>query len=158
MPTNINDLEKTVNSSLTTSIKVSKINFNQLYIDIEIENLISSILFLKTNEKCKFKQLIDITAVDYPEKEERFKIVYLLLSHEYNLRIVINSYINEKTNVPLHYIKIRDPEKGLSCRINLDLNNNNLINLDKFKSTYKSGKSKIVEIWFQIYLNFFSKE
>ena len=59
---------------------------------------------------------------------------------------------------PLHYIKIRDPEKGLSSRINLDLNNNNLVNLDKFKSTYKSGQSKIVDVWFQIYLNFFSKK
>jgi NADH-quinone oxidoreductase subunit C len=100
MPTNIYDLEKTVNSGLTTAVKISKVNFNQLYIDIEIENLISSILFLKTNEKCKFKQLIDITAVDYPEKEKRFKIVYLLLSLELNLRILINSYINEKDDVP----------------------------------------------------------
>ena len=100
MPTNIYDLEKTVNSALTTAVKISKVNFNQLYIDIEIENLISSILFLKTNEKCKFKQLIDITAVDYPEKEKRFKIVYLLLSLEHNLRILINSYINEKDEVP----------------------------------------------------------
>ena len=100
MSTNINDLEKTVNSSLTTAVKVSKINFNQLYIDIEIENLISSILFLKTNEKCKFKQLIDITAVDYPEKEKRFKIVYLLLSLENNLRILINLHINEEDEVP----------------------------------------------------------
>ncbi len=100
MPTNIHDLEKTVNSGLTTAVKISKVNFNQLYIDIEIENLISSILFLKTNEKCKFKQLIDITAVDYPEKEKRFKIVYLLLSLEHNLRILINSYINEEDEVP----------------------------------------------------------
>ena len=57
-------------------------------------------MFLKTNEKCKFKQLIDITAVDYPQKEKRFKIVYFLLSHENNLRIIINIYIDEKTKVP----------------------------------------------------------
>jgi len=57
-------------------------------------------LFLKTNEKCKFKQLVDITAVDYPQKIKRFKIVYLLLSHENNLRIVININIDEKSTVP----------------------------------------------------------
>jgi len=56
--------------------------------------------FLKTNNKCRFKQLIDITAVDYPEREKRFKIVYLLLSHENNLRILININIYEKTPVP----------------------------------------------------------
>ena len=100
MSTTVTDLERTVNSSLTTTIKKSEINFNQLFIDIDIENLISTILFLKTNEKCRFKQLIDITAVDYPEKEKRFKIVYLLLSHEKNLRIIINIHIDEKVVVP----------------------------------------------------------
>ena len=100
MPTTVTDLERTVNSSLTTTIKKSEIKFNQLFIDIDIENLISTILFLKTNEKCRFKQLIDVTAVDYPEKEKRFKIVYLLLSHENNLRIVINSHIDETVVVP----------------------------------------------------------
>ena len=100
MSTTVTDLERAVNSSLTTTIKKSEINFGQLFIDIDIENLISAILFLKTNDKCLFKQLVDITAVDYPEKEKRFKIVYLLLSHENNLRVVINVPIDEKTIVP----------------------------------------------------------
>ena len=100
MSITVNDLERTVNSSLTTSIKRSEINFGQLYIDIDVEHLISSILFLKTNDKCRFKQLIDITAVDYPEKEERFKMVYLLLSHENNLRIIINVNADEEKTVP----------------------------------------------------------
>jgi NADH-quinone oxidoreductase subunit C len=100
MSISIIDLEKIVNSGLTTSIKRSEINFDQLFLDIKIENLISTILFLKTNDRCRFKQLIDITAVDYPEKEERFKIVYLLLSLENNLRIIINVNLEEKTIVP----------------------------------------------------------
>ena len=100
MSITVNDLERTVNSSLTTTIISSEINFGQLFINIESYNLISSILFLKTNEKCRFRQLIDITAVDYPEKEKRFKVVYLLLSHENNLRISINMNIDEKTPVP----------------------------------------------------------
>jgi len=100
MSITVNDLERTVNSSLTTAIISSEINFGQLFINIESYNLISSILFLKTNEKCRFRQLIDITAVDYPEKEKRFKVVYLLLSHENNLRISINMNIDEKTPVP----------------------------------------------------------
>ena len=100
MSTTVNDLERTVNSGLTTAVKKSQINFNQLFIYIDVEDIISTILFLKTNEKCKFKQLIDITAVDYLQKEKRFKIVYLLLSHENNLRIIININIDEKTTVP----------------------------------------------------------
>ena len=99
MLTTVNDLEKTVNSGLTTTIKRSEINFNQLIIYIDVEDIISTILFLKTNEKCRFRQLIDITAVDYPQREKRFKIVYLLLSHENNLRIIINTNIDEKETV-----------------------------------------------------------
>ena len=100
MSITIFDLEKIVNSGLTTSIKKSEINFDQLFIDIKVENLISTILFLKTNDKCRFKQLIDITAVDYPEKEDRFKLVYLLLSLENNLRILINVKLEEKLIAP----------------------------------------------------------
>ena len=100
MLTTVNDLEKTVNSGLTTTIKRSEINFNQLIIYIDVEDIISTILFLKTNEKCRFRQLIDITAVDYPQDEKRFKVVYLLLSHEKNLRIIINTKIDEKIIVP----------------------------------------------------------
>ena len=100
MLTTVHDLEKTVNSGLTTTVKRSEINFNQLFIDVDVEDIISTILFLKTNEKCRFRQLIDITAVDYPQDEKRFKVVYLLLSHEKNLRIIINTKIDEKIIVP----------------------------------------------------------
>jgi len=100
MPTAINDLERIINSRLTTNIKKSVIKFNQLFINVEVKNLSSTILFLKTNEICKFKQLIDITAIDYPSREKRFKIIYLFLSHENNCRIVINIEIQENVSVP----------------------------------------------------------
>ncbi len=96
MSATLKDLEKIINSGLTTSIIKSEIKFDQLYIEIEPKNIISTILFLKTNEKCRFRQLIDITAVDYPSREKRFKIIYLLLSHEFNYRTVININIDEK--------------------------------------------------------------
>ena len=95
----LKDLEKKINSGLTTNIKSSKIEFNQLVIYSEIENIFEVISFLKNNEKCKFKQLIDITAVDYPKREKRFQLVYLLLSHENNKRIIISSDIDEDTKV-----------------------------------------------------------
>ena len=92
---NLVDLEKKVNSELTTKIKISKIKHNQLYLNIDPDDLLEVILFLKNNDETKFKQLIDITAADYPEKDKRFKLVYLLLSHEFNQRILIDLYINE---------------------------------------------------------------
>ena len=92
---NLVDLEKKVNSELTTKIKSSKINHHQLYLNIDSDDLLEVILFLKNNDETRFRQLIDITAVDYPEKDQRFKLVYLLLSHEFNQRILIDLYINE---------------------------------------------------------------
>ena len=73
MSITISDLEKIVNSGLTTNVIKSEINFGHLYLDIDVKDIISTILFLKTNDKCRFKQLIDITAVDYPNREKRFK-------------------------------------------------------------------------------------
>ena len=92
---NLVGLEKKVNSELTTKIKNSKINHHQLYLNIDSDDLLEVILFLKNNDETRFRQLIDITAVDYPEKDQRFKLVYLLLSHEFNQRIIIDFYINE---------------------------------------------------------------
>ena len=92
---NLVSLEKKVNSELTTKIKNSKINHHQLYLNIDFDDLLEVILFLKNNDETRFRQLIDITAVDYPEKDQRFKLVYLLLSHEFNQRIIIDFYINE---------------------------------------------------------------
>ncbi len=88
-------LEKKVNSELTTKINSSKIHHNQLYLNIDSNDLLEVILYLKTSDETRFRQLIDITAVDYPEKDLRFKLVYLLLSHEFNQRILIDFYINE---------------------------------------------------------------
>ena len=94
------DLEKKINSELTTKIKYSEIKHGQIYILINYENLLDVILLLKTNKNIKFKQLIDITAVDYPENQKRFKIVYLLLSHELNQRIILSYYIDENKQIP----------------------------------------------------------
>ena len=80
-------------------IKESKILHNQLYLSINSEDLVDVILLLKTNKDTKFKQLIDITAVDYPENKKRFKIVYLLLSHEFNQRILVSYFINENEKI-----------------------------------------------------------
>jgi len=99
MAISLEQIERTVNSSLATTIKKSEVRFGQLIIDIEVEDLSSVILFLKTNNICRFKQLIDITAVDYPDREKRFRVIYMLLSHENNLRIVINMNIEDSINV-----------------------------------------------------------
>ena len=92
---NLIDLEKKINSELTTKIKKTEIRHEQLYITIDSENLIDVTLHIKNNENTKFRQLIDITVVDYPENTQRFKVVYLFLSHEFNQRIILSYLISE---------------------------------------------------------------
>ena len=92
---NLSDLEKKINSELGTKINASEIKHNQIYLEIDSEDLIDVVLFIKTNKDTKFRQLIDITVVDYPERSKRFKIVYLFLSHEFNQRMILSYDISE---------------------------------------------------------------
>ena len=97
---NLIDLEKKINSELTTKIKNSEIKHEQLYLNIDSEDLIDVTLFIKSNENTKFRQLIDITTVDYPENTQRFKMIYLFLSHEFNQRIILSYLIGENEVIP----------------------------------------------------------
>ena len=98
-------LEKLINSELSSKISNSYLVNKELMIEIGQNYLIDVVQFLKSNENCKFKQLIDIAGVDYPENEKRFELVYLFLSHEHNLRIKvltkfqINQPINSLTKI-----------------------------------------------------------
>jgi len=96
----LKELEKLINSELTSKIKKTSITFNELLVETNEEELINVILFLKSHDKLKFKQLIDIAGVDYPEEEKRFNLVYLLLSHEKNIRIKISINFETEKKIP----------------------------------------------------------
>ena len=97
MSSSLKDLEKLINSELSSKIKSSIIENNELLVETDEAELLDVVQFLKSNEECKFKQLIDIAGVDYPENEKRFELIYLFLSHEHNLRIklLIKFQINQ---------------------------------------------------------------
>ena len=105
MISKLQNLEKIINSELSSKIQSSSINNEELLIEINQKDLIDVVQFLKLNENCKFKQLIDIAGVDYPENEKRFELIYLFLSHENNTRIKlllkfeINQIINSITKI-----------------------------------------------------------
>ena len=105
MTENLKKLEKLINSELSSKIHNSIIQNDELMIDINDSDLLEVIQFIKSNEKCKFRQLIDIAGIDYPSEDKRFKLVYLFLSHENNSRIKIsiqfeiNQVINSITKI-----------------------------------------------------------
>jgi NADH-quinone oxidoreductase subunit C len=92
---NLIDLEKKINSELGTKVNKTEIKHNQIYVEIDKNDLIEVVLFIKTNKDTKFRQLIDITVVDYPEQAQRFKVIYLFLSHQLNQRMILSYPINE---------------------------------------------------------------
>ena len=102
---NLKSIEKLINSELSSKVLNSIIENSELLIEINENNLIEVIQFLKSNERCKFRQLMDIAGVDYPDSEKRFQLVYLLLSHQNNIRIKVstqfqlNQIINSITKI-----------------------------------------------------------
>ena len=89
MVENLKKIEKIINSELASKVQHSVIVNDELKVEINVNDLIEVVQFLKSNDKCKFRQLIDIAGVDYPEKDKRFQLVYLFLSHENNVRVKI---------------------------------------------------------------------
>ena len=87
MNSKLQNIEKAINSQLSSKILSSVISNEELLIEISDNDLVEVVQFLKVNENCKFKQLIDIAGVDYPENDKRFELIYLFLSHENNTRI-----------------------------------------------------------------------
>ena len=90
---------------LSSKYEVHLFENDELLIEVDQKDLVQVIQFLKSDDKCKFRQLIDIAGVDYPSDENRFELVYLFLSHENNNRIKlsikfkINQIINSITKI-----------------------------------------------------------
>ena len=97
---NLQDLEKKINSELNTKINKSEIKYNQIYLETDKDDFVDVTLFLKTSKDTKFRQLIDITVIDYPERNQRFDLIYLFLSHEFNQRIILKYSISEHEVIP----------------------------------------------------------
>ena len=97
---NLNKVEKLINSELSNKIYGSEIKFEELLFKTSVNEIIEVIKFLKLDERFKFKQLIDIAAIDYPNEEKRFEMVYLLLSIENNIRLKISIKFESNEKIP----------------------------------------------------------
>ncbi len=64
------------------------------------ERLLELLTFLRDDPNTLFKQLVDVTCVDYPSRQERFEVVYNLLSLKHNLRLRVKVTTDEDSPVP----------------------------------------------------------
>jgi NADH-quinone oxidoreductase subunit C len=91
------DILENILSTIEENCKINDgfIKFEQIQISINPDELISILEFLKDDDVCQFRQLTDIAGVDFPERQNRFDIVYHFLSFKNNARIRVKIEISE---------------------------------------------------------------
>lgn len=100
MPADYINLKSLIENNKELKIDKIELIHDNLILFSSTDNLIHNINILKRDSNFKFRQLIDILGIDYPQKEKRFEIVYLFLSHENNFRISVKINIDEHEIVP----------------------------------------------------------
>ena len=93
------DLAEHIDESLE-GVKSQKFERDELILQAKRESLLKVLEFLKNDRECDFKILVDITAVDFPDRPERFEVVYNLLSLNQNQRVRVKVATDENTPVP----------------------------------------------------------
>jgi len=102
MKYNLNDtLKEDYSHFLLNNLPIYNVTFarNEVTIIVPHSELFNVILFLRDNTNCQYRTIIDICAVDYPERENRFEVVYNFLSTRYNNRIRVKTSVSEITPV-----------------------------------------------------------
>jgi len=91
MDTALNELQEIVTDALGSSVLNSQLALDELSIEIDRKDVPRVLKILRDNVSCQFKLLMDLCGVDYPEREERFEVVYNLLSLTHNRRIRVKT-------------------------------------------------------------------
>jgi NADH-quinone oxidoreductase subunit C len=87
--TDLNTLANHVAASLGEDVVGHSMAYGELTLHTGADSIIKLLAFLKDDAECRFVSFIDVTAADYPEREQRFDVVYHLLSPYKNLRVRI---------------------------------------------------------------------
>lgn len=94
------NLKKLVLEKKELKLNDVDLTHDNLILNCDVDNVIHNIDILKRSPEFKFRQLIDILGVDYPQQSKRFEVIYLFLSHENNFRISLKIKIGDEEIVP----------------------------------------------------------
>src|SRR6202050_2755943 len=100
MDDTLDTLGRTIAGALPSSVTGHEVAFRELNVTANAHDIVSVMRFLRDDPRCQFWNLIDITAVDWPAREQRFDFVYHLLSPKHNVRIRVKAPTGETTPVP----------------------------------------------------------
>ena len=96
----LQDLADYVRAALPEDVRAAEVKLGELIVTVRRETIVKALTFLRDDTNCRFKMLVDICGVDYPERDERFEVVYNLLSLTHNQRIRVKVTTDETTPVP----------------------------------------------------------
>jgi NADH-quinone oxidoreductase subunit C len=96
----LNDLGSYIAAALPQDVVDTRVSYGELVVQGRLATLTKLLTFLRDDSNCQFKVLVDLTAVDYPEREDRFELVYILLSLSQNQRIKVKLTVGEDVAVP----------------------------------------------------------
>ena len=95
-----------LNKEQNKKILLEKFSENSIFfkdqydeINIKKNDILKTIQFLKEDQNLQYNQLIDLTAIDYPSRKNRFDVVYILLSMTQNKRVIIKTSLKENENI-----------------------------------------------------------
>ena len=100
MDETLDELGSYVGGKIAGALLAKKIAYGELTLTVARGQITSVLKLLRDDARCRFEVLIDICGVDYPERPERFEVVYHLLSPRTNQRIRIKLMTNETEAVP----------------------------------------------------------
>ena len=100
MKINLGDLAEHLTDMIPQYLIEASISKGELVVHTQAENILPLMAFLQSDSNCLFKVLVDITAVDYPEREARFEVVYHMLSIRWNHRVRVKLIVGEDMPVP----------------------------------------------------------
>jgi len=100
MDETLDTLGKTIAAALPNAITGTAVAHRELNVTAKAGDIVAVMRFLRDDPRCQFVCLIDVTAVDYPSRDQRFDVVYHLLSPKQNLRIRVKAPTDEATAVP----------------------------------------------------------
>ena len=96
----IEDLGEYLTDTLKDAVLATEITNDELRVEVAPEKIVKVLTFLRDDVNCQYNQLMDVCGVDFPEREQRFNVVYNLLSMKQNMRIRVAIQTDESTPVP----------------------------------------------------------
>ena len=96
----LNELGSHIAQELSADVVQTSVTHGELFVEVRAETIEKVLTFLRDDSTCKFQVLCDVCGVDYPERPQRFDVVYNLLSLKHNQRITVKVKTDERTPVP----------------------------------------------------------